>query len=171
MSRYTFNIAATDIIFNMIKFITSFLCSLLLLASAHASNDSVYEKSASIPLDEAFDSVYLELEQRNFYVIFEANIGKNISRFKDKWGEQYNKNKLTGIRSMVFCNGWFANQISNADPSMLALCPLRLTVIEQPGQTRILFVKPSIVGKDSPALPILTKIENTVIEAIDAAME
>lgn len=136
-----------------------------------ASNDSVYEKTADVSIDEAFASVYMELEERNFYVVFEANIGKNISRFKDKWGENYNQNNLGGIRSMVFCNGWYANKVSNADPTMLALCPLRLTVIERSGKVHILFVKPSIVGKDSPALPILIDIENTVIEAINAAME
>jgi hypothetical protein len=104
-------------------------------------------------------------------VIFEANIGKNLSRFKDKWSENYNKNNLGGIRSMVFCNGWYANQVSNADPSMLALCPLSLTVIERSGKAHILFVRPSYVGKESPALPILNEIEGIVIEAINTAIE
>ena len=157
----------------MIKFTTLLISCFLLVSSAcaYASESSVYKKSSAIPLDEAFNSVYLELEERNFYVIFEANIGKNISPFKDKWGDDYNKNKLKGIRSMVFCNGWFANKVSNIDPNMLALCPLRLSVIEHSGQSHILFIKPSVVGKDSPALDILNTIEQTVIEAINAAME
>lgn len=155
----------------MIKFTTLLISSFLLISSVYASETSIYKKSAVIPLDEAFNSVYLELEERNFYVVFEANIGKNIARFKEKWAEDYNTNKLGGIRSMVFCNGWFANKVSNIDPTMLALCPLRLTVIEHSGQTHILFVKPSIVGKDSPALDVLNNIEKTVIEAINAAME
>jgi len=139
--------------------------------SALASSDSIYEKTGDMTIDEAFDSVYQELEQRNFYVIFEANIGKNISRFKEKWADNYNKNKLGGIRSMIFCNGWYANEVGNKDPSMLALCPMRLTVIERSGKAHILFVKPSFVGQDSPALPVLQKIERTVIDAIDAAMK
>lgn len=153
------------------KYFFALLTLCLLSFNGYASSDAVYEKSTTATVDEAFDSVYLELEQRNFYVIFEANIGKNISRFEEKWGDEYNKNKLQGIRSMVFCNGWYANQVSNADPSMLALCPMRLTVIERSGKAYILFVKPSYVGQGSPALPILQEIENTVIEAIDAATE
>ena len=153
------------------KYLLSALIFCLLSFNVAAGNTSVYEKSAPLSLDEAFDSVYLELEQRNFFVIFEANIGKNISRFEEKWGDDYNKNKLDGIRSMVFCNGWYANKVSNADPTMLALCPMRLTVIERSGQAHILFVKPSFVGQDSAALPILKDIEQTVIEAINAAME
>jgi len=156
----------------MIKVISLLLLSCLLsTSSAYAEELSVYKKSAELPLEEAYNAVYLELEQRNFHVIFEVNIGKNIARFKDKWSKEYNQNTLSGIRSMVFCNGWFANRVSNVDPNMLALCPLRLTVIEHSAQSHILFVRPSVVGKDSPALAILTEIEETVIDAIDAAME
>jgi len=136
-----------------------------------ATSPAVYEKSGNMPIDEAFDAVYQELEQRNFYVIFEANIGKNLLRFKDKWAENHNKNKLGGIRSLVFCNGWYANKVSNIDPTMLALCPLRLTVIERSGKAHILFVKPSFVGQNSEALPVLKEIEETVIEAINAAID
>mgnify|MGYP003387220065 CR=1 FL=1 len=153
------------------KLLLTILVLSLSTMAALASSDSVYERTGKMTIDDAFDSVYQELEQRNFYVIFEANIGKNISRFKEKWADDYNKNKLGGIRSMVFCNGWYANKVGNEDPSMLALCPLRLTVIERSGKAHILFVKPSFVGKDSPALPVLQEIESTVIEAIDAAME
>lgn len=146
---------------------------LLIIASTTciAASPAVYEKSGNMPIDEAFDAVYQELEQRNFYVIFEANIGKNLSRFKDKWAENYNKNKLGGIRGLVFCNGWYANKVSNVDPTMLALCPLRLTVIEHSGKAHILFVKPSFVGQNSAALPVLKEIEETVIDAINAAID
>ena len=153
------------------KLLLTILVLSLSTMAALASSDSVYERTGKMTINDAFNSVYQELEQRNFYVIFEANIGKNISRFKEKWADNYNKNKLGGIRSMVFCNGWYANKVGNEDPSMLALCPLRLTVIERSGKAHILFVKPSFVGKDSPALPVLQEIESTVIEAIDAAME
>ncbi|ORU90082.1 MAG: hypothetical protein A6F71_03740 [Cycloclasticus sp. symbiont of Poecilosclerida sp. M] len=72
---------------------------------------------------------------------------------------------------MVFCNGWYANKVSNADPKMLALCPIRLTVIEKDGTSSVLFVKPTAVGQGSEALPVLQEIEDTIIKAIDAAME
>ncbi|ORU90081.1 MAG: hypothetical protein A6F71_03735 [Cycloclasticus sp. symbiont of Poecilosclerida sp. M] len=64
--------------------------------NANASSDSIYVKSANVPLADAYDSVYQELEQRNFFVVFEANIGKNISRFEKKWADEYNQNKLGG---------------------------------------------------------------------------
>ncbi|MGD8407908.1 MAG: DUF302 domain-containing protein, partial [Thiohalophilus sp.] len=79
----------------------------------------------------------------------------------------YNRNKLEEIRSMVFCNAWYANQISNADPELLALCPLHLTLIHKKGMTTILFVRPSQVAADSPAKKVATELENDVINTIE----
>lgn len=144
---------------------------LCLLSKFAFASSAVYEKTANMGLDDTFNAVYHELEQRNFYVIFEANIAKNLARFKEKWAENYNRNNLGGIRSMVFCNASYANKVSNVDPSMLALCPLHLTIIERSSEAHILFVKPSFVGQGSAALPLLEEIENTVIEAINAAIQ
>lgn len=131
---------------------------------------NIIKKTANLTLDEAYTLVYQELEERNFYVVFETNIGKNISRFAEKWGDDYNRNNLSGIRSIVFCNGWYANKVGNADPDMLALCPMRLSVIEQDGKATVLFVRPTVIGKNSPALPVLEEIEKTVVDAINSAM-
>lgn len=156
--------------FEMKKQLFSFILMGFIAFGVNA-NEAIYQKSADMSLDEAHTSIYQELEQRNLFVVFEANIGKNISRFEKKWGEQYNQNQLGGIKSLVFCNGWYANQVSNKDPAMLALCPMRLSVIERSGKAHILFVKPTAIAKDSPAFETLREIEGTVIEAINSAME
>ena len=104
-------------------------------------------------------------------MVFEPNIGKNLSGFAERWGDQYNRSKLSAIRSMVFCNGWYANQVSNKDPSMLALCPLHMTLIEKDGNTTALFVRPTVIAADSPAKGILSELESEVISAIKAGMD
>ena len=100
-------------------------------------------------------------------MVFEANLGKNLSHFAQRWGKDYNKNKLDEIRSMVFCNAWYANRVSNADPSMLALCPLHITLTHKQGVTEMLFIRPSQVAKNSPAKKIATELENDVIKTIE----
>jgi len=72
---------------------------------------------------------------------------------------------------MVFCNGWYANAVSNADPDMLALCPLRIGLYEKQGETTVVFAKPSIIAANSAAKPVLKEIEAEVIEAIKAGMK
>ena len=130
----------------------------------------VYSKNVNKPVSEVYDKVYQNLEDAGFYVVFEPNIGANLSRFSEKWGEDYNKNNLSVLRSMVFCNGWYANKVSNIDPNMLGFCPLHLTLIERDGKTTVLFNRPSIIAQHSPAKELFVEIEAEVIEAIDSGL-
>lgn len=146
-----------------------FLLIIIFTASATA-NDTVWVHNVNKPVDSIYQSIYKGLENANFYVVFEPNIGKSISGFSRRWGDEYNQNGLSQIRSMVFCNGWYANQVSNSDPDMLALCPLHITLTEKDGQSKILFVRPSAIARGSKAEAIAIEIENKVIEAIMGAL-
>lgn len=149
-----------------------YLLLLLLLVSplTQAAGQTVYRHSVNQPLTAVYDRLYKALEEQGFYVVFEANIGKNLSNFAEKWGEDYNRSKLDGIRSLVFCNGWYANQVSNLDPNMLALCPLHLTLVEKAGVTTALFVRLSLVAAGSPAQAILQEVEENIVKVINTAM-
>ena len=148
------------------------LWALLAIVPAYAAEaiDGVYVQHVKKPVSEVYDKVYASLEDARFFVVFEPNIGKNLSRFSEKWGSDYNQNNLTALRSMVFCNGWYANQVSNLDPNMLGFCPLHLSLIERDGETTVLFNRPSGVAKNSPAKELFIKIEADVIEAIKKGM-
>lgn len=152
------------------KLIIINICLVLSIGAALAANPNVFEHSIDKPMDQVYSALYKALEEDGFYVVFETNIGRNLSRFAEKWGENYNRNKLDGIRSMVFCNGWYANAVSNADPAMLALCPLSLTLIERNGKTTALFAKPAAIAAASPAAKVLKRVENDVIAVIKQSM-
>lgn len=146
----------------IILFLYLFLTSLVVTAGSAP----VFEYQVKKTMDQVYTPLYKALEDEGFYVVFEANIGRNMARFSEKWGDNYNRNQLADIRSMVFCNVWYANAVSNADPSMLALCPLRLSLIEKSGTTRVLFARPTVMAVDSPAVDLLSQIENEVIGII-----
>ena len=80
-------------------------------------------------------------------MVFGPNVGKNLERFSDKWGGDYNRNKLLAIHSMVFCNGWYVKKVSNPDPDMLGFCPLHLTLFERDGNTTLLFNRPCMIAQ------------------------
>jgi len=152
-------------------------CFMLLALMSHVSliyaaqeTPGVYSQTVDKPITQVYDKVYKSLEEARFFVVFEPNIGANLSRFAEKWGDDYNQNKLSAIRSMVFCNGWYANKVSNLDPEMLGFCPLHLTLIERDGKTTVLFNRPGIMAKNSPAQNLLQEIEAEVIEAIKQGM-
>jgi len=157
-----------------VKLIIKNILSLLLIAMSAVSwagSPMIYEKQVKGPLEATYKQVFNALENNGYYVIFEPNIGKNLSHFKKRWGKDYNKNNLEAIRSMVFCNGWYANQMSNADPQMLALCPLHISLVHKEGNTRILFVRPSLVATGSPAEKVALELEQDVIRTIEGGLK
>lgn len=151
----------------LVRSILFILCVSFSIANA---DSSIFAISVDKPITEVYDKVYKSLEDARFFVVFEPDIGNNLSQFADRWGEQYNRNKLSSIRSLVFCNGWYANQVSNQDPRMLALCPLHMTLIEKDGKTTALFARPTVMAADSPARDTLAELESGVIDAIKAGM-
>lgn len=133
-------------------------------------NPLVYDRTVRGEMDDVYKHVFTALENNSYFVIFEPNIGKNLSHFAKRWGEDYNKNKLKSIRSMVFCSAWYANKISNIDPSMLALCPLRITLYTKDNKTHILFVRPGKVAGPSKAQKVAKELEDDVIRTIEVAI-
>lgn len=151
------------------------LCALLWfvfagLAAAQAQ-DGVFTAQARAPLNEVYLRVYESLENRGLYVVFEVDLGSTMARFKEQWGEDYNRNALEGIKSMVVCNARYANRVGNADPTLLALCPLRVALTHRAGVTTVLFARPTVIARGSPAEPVVKELEEVVVGAIQEALE
>lgn len=139
-------------------------------ATATATEPRVYKKTIKGDFTATYQKVFTSLENNGYFVLIEPNIGKNLSNYEQRWGNNYNKNQLEAIRSLVFCNGWYANEMSNLDPDMLALCPLHITLTHKQGVTAILFVRPSQVAAHSPAKNIAEELEQDVIRAIEQGL-
>jgi uncharacterized protein (DUF302 family) len=154
----------------LIRFALLILCGCLLTGGVLAESPMVYEKRVKGELEKTYKSIFTALENNGFYVVFEPNIGKNLAYFKNRWGKDYNTNNLESIRSMVFCNAWYANLVSNADPQMLALCPLHITLVHKDGVTRILFIRPSLVATGSGAEKVALELEQEVIRTIEGGL-
>lgn len=154
----------------MLKKLSILFFSLIFSAPIYAES-SVYTAFAKGDFDDIYQNVHDALEDNNLFVVFEPNIQKNISRFAERWGENYNRSKLSNIRSMIFCNGWYANEISNLDVQMTALCPLHITLTESDGTTSVNFVRPDFVAKGSKAESVAQDLTKLVIKAIDQGIE
>jgi uncharacterized protein (DUF302 family) len=152
------------------KRFVSLLVLLMATGVVRAEVPGVLHWDSALDLETVYNSVYKSLENNRFYVVFEPNIGRNLAGFAERWGEDYNRNDLQGIRAMVFCNGWYANQVSNLEPHLLALCPLHLSVYRQGDSTHVVFVRPGLVGKDSKAEALLQELEADVSKAIEQGL-
>ena len=132
--------------------------------------DGVYKLSVNQKRDVVYKKLLQSLDENHLVVVSEINI---LQKFKKvglpkMFGDEFNTNNLTAIKAIIACNGYFGNYISNADSAMLALCPIRITVIERNGKTMILYVKPTAVSGNSKANKIIQKLENKVISSINS---
>jgi len=152
------------------KTIFTLLLALISL-NALAEMPAVYEKSFDQNLDTAYKRVQKALEGNGFRVVYELDMLDNMTKFAEKNAvKDFNLNKLEGIKSMVFCNGPLAVKISNADPAMLALCPLHLTLTQKAGRVTVLFVRPGVIAHGSKAEAPAKELEEKVIKTIESGL-
>ncbi|NDP49181.1 MAG: DUF302 domain-containing protein [Sulfuriferula multivorans] len=152
------------------KSILVFLLALVSL-NAFAESPAVYGKSVDQSLETAYKRVFKALEGNGFKVVYEVDMLENLTKFAKKNAvKDFNLNQLEGIKSMVFCNGALAIKISNADPTMLAMCPLHLTLTQKAGRATILFVRPSFIAQGSKAEAPAKELEEKVIKAIESGL-
>jgi len=148
----------------------AFFTLLALALPACAASPAIFERSARLPADAAYTELYDALEQNGFYVVFEPDMGKTLAGMADKLGADYNRNQLTTMRSLVFCNPRATNAVANADPALLALCPLHLTLTHKDGVSTVYFVRPSLVAAGSPGEAQAKKLEADIVTVIEGAL-
>ena len=71
---------------------------------------------------------------------------------------------------MIVCNPFYANQVLNLDPVMMALCPINITVMHKEGKSTVLFERLTPIAKGSAAEDGLWEVENTIVTALDNAV-
>ena len=153
------------------KSIFVFLLALVSI-NALAESPAVYEKSIDQNLESVYKQVLKALEDNDFKVVYEVDIQENLKKFAAKNAlKDFNLNQMEAIKSMVFCNGALAVKISNADPTMLAMCPLHLTLTQKAGRASVLFVRPSIIAQGSKAEAPAKELEEKVIKAIESGLK
>ncbi len=146
------------------------IVSIVFFTPAIAANPSVFEKNAQLPLQQAVRALNHRLDAAGYAVVDELSISENLKRMASKWGDDYNRNQIEGITALVFCSGWYVNQVSNLDPQLLGLCPLHITLTHKAGITTALFNRPTAIARNSPAQKTLQEVEDEVIQAIEAAL-
>ena len=121
------------------------------------------------PLTEVYGQLHEALESEKFWVVFEADMGSRMERFAKKWGDEYNRNGLGAVKSLVFCNIWWTNRIANADPDLLALCPLHLSLYEKNGETVVLIPRLSVLAEGSPGKDRAAELEAALVDIVKGA--
>ena len=142
---------------------------LLIAAPLSAAPDGVYTRTVDMAINEAYTSLYSALEEEKFWVVFEANMGQRMAKMAERWGDDYNRQGLSAIKSMVFCNIGWTNRLASVDPALLSLCPLHMSLYEKDGHTTIAMLRPSTIAVGSPGIDAAKELEKQLIGIIDKA--
>ena len=141
----------------------------LFFSSTLFASSSIYKVSVNEDFRSALHNIKKTLEDQNLYIISKADISGTLASMKGKLGKDYNKRGYEVAKSIIFCNPFYANDVMNADPDMMALCPLKIMLMTKNGKTTALFVLPSKLSGKSPAKKILIEVENRVKKALKKA--
>ena len=149
------------------------LLACILTVSMWAADTNVYSVTYNSSIDTVEQNLLTHFKSVKLVVPWKLDILEEFKKkgLDKKFGAKFNTNKLTSVRTIVACNGKFGNMIMNTDPTMMAYCPIRITLTEKDGKTTVLFVRPSSAPRDSKAYKILVKLEKKVIGAIETANE
>jgi len=138
--------------------------------SVGAAPAGVLRLQTQLQADAVYDRIYKALEAARFWVVHEANLGERMADNADQWGADYNRNRLGTVRALAFGNLEWTNAIANADPDLLALYPLHLTVFERDGTSYIVLPRLSVMAKGSPGEGRATELEAEVRRILERAL-
>lgn len=146
---------------------------LLSISLWSAALTNVYSATYKASIETIEENILQHFKEVKLVVAWKLDILEEFKKkgLEKKFGKKFNTSKLSGVRTIVACNGKFGNMIINADPTMMAYCPIRITLIEKDGKTQVLYVRPTSAPRDSKAYKILKKLEKKVIKAIEDANE
>ncbi len=136
-----------------------------------AGSPAILEYSARLPAETAYQRVYEALEDKGYFVIFEPDMGRTLAGMAEKLGDDYNRNKLSTMRSLVFCNPRATQRIANADPALLALCPLHVSLVHRDGVSTVYFARPSAIAAGSPGEAITRQLEHELDALLRNALD
>jgi len=107
------------------------------------------------------------------HTIYELDL---IERFKKagyakKLGKEFNKNNVKSVKTLLLCNGYVGNKVSNIYPTMMGVCPIRVTLISNGNRTKVVFVKNAHLAKNKEVKALLTTLDDIVKNTIDLTID
>jgi len=141
----------------------------LLLVSYVVAGDNIYKKVVNENYDSYYPKLKKELEINHVNVISEMDLIERFTQagYAKKFGKDFNKNHLEKVTSLILCNGYIGNQVSNIDVTMMAFCPIRLTVLKQGDKTIVLYVKSAPNASNPKVVSLLKTLDTVVINTVN----
>jgi len=140
-----------------------------LVMSTQAYSSSIHKTIINKPISEYYPELKKAIEANRMHVIYEMDLLKKFkeSGYAKKFGKDFNKNKVEVVKTLLICNGYVGNQVSNIDPRMMVLCPIKITLIQRDGKTTVTFVKSASLAKNKDVKALLVTLDEIIVHTIN----
>lgn len=151
----------------MEKMFKAFIVALMVLGT-NVMAHGLWSKTVNEPLESYYPKFKESLAKNQMHTVLEMDL---LQRFEDnyakKYGKEFNKNNYSKIISLVVCNGAIGVEVANNDKMFMALCPVRITIIEQNGKTTVSFIKAASVTKGTKVEKLMKILDQTIIDTVN----
>ena len=146
---------------------------MLMLSSTHLCASNIYQKNVDLPIEKYYPKLKAAIQSNHMNILYELDLLEKFKKsgYVEKFGEDFNRNHLKSVKTLLLCNGYVGNQISNIDPDMMALCPIRLTLISKASGTKVVFMKSSHLARSKKIKQLLATLDEILIHTIDLTVD
>ena len=150
-----------------------FIVIILILCSTQLGATQIYQKEVGLPLEKYYPKLKAAIQANHMNILYELDLLEQFKKsgYAEKFGEDFNRNHLKAVKTLLLCNGYVGNQISNIDPDMMALCPIRLTIISKGSGTKVVFMKSSHLATSKKIKQLLATLDEILIHTIDLTVD
>jgi len=149
------------------------ILAMFLLLTTSVFADNIYTKEVNEPFSTYFPKLKAAIQKNHMNIIYEIDLIEKFKKsgYDKKFGADFNRNKLDKVVTLLLCNGYVGNQVSNIDPRMMALCPIRITVIKKGDKTEVVFLKSADTTDNRQVKELLATLDTILIHTIDLGLD
>ena len=135
--------------------------------------NEIYTKEIDLPIEKYYPKLQEAIKTNHMNILYELNLLEKFKKagYAKRFGKDFNKNHLKAVKTVLICNGYVGNLISNIDPDMMTLCPLRLTLISRAWGTKVVFLKSSHLAASKKVKQLLSTLDDILIHTINLTVD
>jgi len=144
---------------------------ILALLSVSANAAEMFVKVVPEKIGDVELALQESFEQNKLKQVAEIDVfGKMVKAgLPKKMGKNWNLSELSGLKSIIVCNGKLGMNIANINPMYAGVCPIKITMMEHKLGTAITYMRTAGDTKDPKLEAALKALDDAVIKAITTA--
>jgi uncharacterized protein (DUF302 family) len=145
----------------------------MLALSSSLFASSIYKKEVPESLKSYLPKLKKSIKDNHMNILYEMDLMEKFKKsgYAKKFGADFNKNGITSVTTLLLCNGYVGNQVSNIDPDMMVLCPIKVTLIERGNTVTVSFVKNFEVATNREVKALLLTLDHILMHTIDLTID